>query len=534
MYVKPSYQFLLRQETSVRVPPPESISQFVIQDVIHDTLQIYEVNRKESSRYVNHLRYFFADGTFVEQSHPQQMNGEDDTEMVNDDGSVNGHPNEPHYSLEDLIIESAFSEMLTLPEPLYKNVYYHALIMEMCKQNPSDIAPALGRAVHCLYARVEQMDPECMYRFYDVFAHHLSNFNFAWNWKNWSSAMEENGLHPKLVFIRETLEKELRLSYYERVKTSLPDDMAGVFIDGPPTANFTYELPNHPLNQAASAVTRVLRSRGDEAAVLEAAGDITNALPDLTEAQQQDITRDVVTQCMLMLGSKSFSHVLNIIERNLQLLQHSNASTARSRRHTVLIVAEFWKHNPQFMSILLDRLLNYRVIDPMAIISWLFGAEIDDNFTVIRQPSDPSEEVGPKPLPNVAAIMVDNEISRSHIWEILTSTLNKVVARVSAQKTALTDTNGDDTHMDGNTNGEGKAAAAEEANSIYRAMLTRLSTLIANDERDWWKWWARGVFRDIVRLYHNDVPVDVLDEISGDEAVVEACSEARKMKSMGY
>lgn len=42
------------------------ISYFLIRDIIDDIIEIYEINRKECTKYLKDLAYNFASGTFVE------------------------------------------------------------------------------------------------------------------------------------------------------------------------------------------------------------------------------------------------------------------------------------------------------------------------------------------------------------------------------------------------------------------------------------------------------------------------------------
>lgn len=61
------------------------------------------------------------------------------------------------------------------------------------------------------------------------------------------------------------------------------------------------------------------------------------------------------------------------------------------------------------MGILLDKLLNYRVIDPASVITWVFEPE-QLQF-----------------------------VGRSFLWDILMNTLNKVNSRVAQIKSKLSD-----------------------------------------------------------------------------------------------
>jgi nuclear cap-binding protein subunit 1 len=76
-------------------------------------------------------------------------------------------------------------KILQLPNPERKLVYYGVVLMEMCKIQPDTFPIVFGRAVSFLFSRLDSMDVGCFYRFCDMFAHHLSNFGFYWNWNDW-------------------------------------------------------------------------------------------------------------------------------------------------------------------------------------------------------------------------------------------------------------------------------------------------------------------------------------------------------------
>jgi nuclear cap-binding protein subunit 1 len=62
-----------------------------------------------------------------------------------------------------------------------------------------------------------------------------------------------------------------------------------------------------------------------------------------------------------------YAQLIKVIEKYLELLQQFNISP-ESRLQTVQNVASFWKNNSQFMEIILDKLVNYRIVDPKSII----------------------------------------------------------------------------------------------------------------------------------------------------------------------
>lgn len=75
--------------------------------------------------------------------------------------------------------------MLRLPSPPYRQVYYAAALAELCKADHERFPGVLARAVDAVFRRIDVMDVECVYRLWNWFSHHLSNFGFVWNWRDW-------------------------------------------------------------------------------------------------------------------------------------------------------------------------------------------------------------------------------------------------------------------------------------------------------------------------------------------------------------
>jgi nuclear cap-binding protein subunit 1 len=66
-----------------------------------------------------------------------------------------------------------------------KQVYFAALIIELCKGENSSTSQSLKKAVHILFERLVDMDVGLIARLYNWFSHHLSNVGFEWDWEAW-------------------------------------------------------------------------------------------------------------------------------------------------------------------------------------------------------------------------------------------------------------------------------------------------------------------------------------------------------------
>ncbi|KAG2227596.1 hypothetical protein INT45_002281, partial [Circinella minor] len=477
-------------------PDYDSFEYFILQDIISDTIHTFESNRKECSKYLLAIGNNFDTDKFRLTNQQDQDQGE----SMDEDQSG--------WSLGDLLIENIFSQMLDLPTAPYRQVFYTCVLAELCRADSASFPKALGRTVKVIFDSIEDMDAACIYRFACWFAHHLSNFGFQWDWAAWQDALPLDPAHPKVCFIRETLEKDIRLSYYERIKSTVPEPFHALIPSQPPGPDFEYENGDHPLHDSAKEVIngmKTKKSSDDIQAILQRFKE-EQAAQGADEQEQTKLTHELFVQAMLLVGSKSFSHVLNVVERYLEVLRFVN-TTPEARVHTVTVVASFWKQNSQFLGILLDKLLNYRVIDPTSVITWAFE----------QQQLEHAE--------------------RSFVWEILQNTLNKVVTRVAQVKAKLEGCQ--QMHQENEAKRANEAltemaqAEAQQEQDTLRLMENSLSTVTREQkevfivayqkfvqilqekltssstgsedvEVTWTYRWIFGWYREMMRLYYKE------------------------------
>jgi nuclear cap-binding protein subunit 1 len=87
---------------------------------------------------------------------------------------------------QSIILQVVLGASLLLPESSHKHIYYISLITEVCKLSPQTIGPAVGKSIRKLYNSLSDgLDVDIARRFTEWFAIHMSNFNFAWVWKEW-------------------------------------------------------------------------------------------------------------------------------------------------------------------------------------------------------------------------------------------------------------------------------------------------------------------------------------------------------------
>jgi nuclear cap-binding protein subunit 1 len=194
------------------VPSTSDVASCLIRDAIIDTINILDYNRNATARFLIDIDCYFTPDTFVKRATPFDRLRE--LREIEGDRST--------WKPEDVAVDAVFSQLFQLPHPEHKLVYYHSVLTEACKIAPAAIAPSLGRAIRYLYRNIDSMDLELSYRFMDWFSHHLSNFGFTWKWTEWIDDVDLPSLDPKKAFIQGALDKEIRLSFAQRIKGTLP------------------------------------------------------------------------------------------------------------------------------------------------------------------------------------------------------------------------------------------------------------------------------------------------------------------------
>ena len=167
-----AYFSLFADQEIETVPKTTDVAASLLRDAIVDTIDQLDFNREAVAKFLVDLDCYWSVETFAKRGTPFDKFREVTGDRV-------------QWKSEDMVIDAIFSQLLKLPNPEHKLVYYHALITQSCKIAPAAIAPSLGRAIRCLYRSLHIMDLELANRFLDWFSHHLSNFEFRWRWAEW-------------------------------------------------------------------------------------------------------------------------------------------------------------------------------------------------------------------------------------------------------------------------------------------------------------------------------------------------------------
>jgi nuclear cap-binding protein subunit 1 len=130
-------------------------------------------------------------------------------------------------------------------------------------------------------------------------------------------------------------------------------------------------------------VLNLLRGRADANDVISHLESLGNSLEVSDEDTTVDaLVRSIAVQSLLQIGARSFSHLLNAIERYLPLLRNlasggaasipSGSGDAEAKRDILTAVAMFWKRSRNMVSIVFDKLMQYQIVDPNDVVGWTF------------------------------------------------------------------------------------------------------------------------------------------------------------------
>ena len=185
--------------------------------------------------------------------------------------------------------------------------------------------------------------------------------------------------------MRRAIEFEIRLAYHERIYKTLPEPMQGpdayTIPENGPTPAFEYEDPSHPHHDAAQAVLNLFRGRAKAEDVVTHLDTLRESLESSDEPNVDSRVRSIAVQSLLHIGSRSFSHFLNAIERYLVLLRNlaSGGSSSvggtgnpEAKTDVLTAAASFWKDNRQMVAIVFDKLMQYQIVDPTDVVGWTF------------------------------------------------------------------------------------------------------------------------------------------------------------------
>jgi len=370
------------------LPGAHAIERYLIEDEIANIIHTYHTERKDCAKYLTAMR------------------------------ANNKIP------LNYMIVEVIFGLLFQLPRSPHVDLFYGSLLLELCKLQPSTLPPVLVQAVEMIFERLSTMKTSCIERFVKWFSYHLSNFQFTWAWQDWLECLNDNPESPKIKFIRETLQRCMRLSFHQRVIDIVPEPFYKL-VPNKPSPVFKYEEADPPLfgSEYAQIITKKIRERAAAEEILRILNTVPNPSKDetapvtssssTTTTNNADLTYtmvqiDLFVSSLLWVGSKSFTHSFAALAKYHQLFKVL-IETEEQQIQVLKSMFEVWTNHQQMMVVLVDKLVKTQIVECSAVANWIFSSE------------------------------VGSELTNFYIWEILTSTIEKMNRQVEKYQNEIND-----------------------------------------------------------------------------------------------
>ncbi|EER40564.1 cap binding protein [Histoplasma capsulatum H143] len=361
------------------VPPTTDIAASLLRDNLTDTIDILDFNRIATAKFLIDVDCYFAPNTFIKRATP--------FDKIRDAVAA-GAGDRSTWKPEDVAVDAVFSLLLQLPTPEHKLVYYHSVLTEACKIAPAAIAPSLGRSIRFLYKNMERMDLALSYRFLD-----------------WVDDVELPAVHPKKAFICAALDKEIRLSFAQRIKGTLPEPYQALISEAKEkdTPDFKYALESTPYAAEAQEIMQLIRKKAPDAEIEPHILAIQHAAANQTDTADSLIpSTDAFVTSICYVGSKSLSHVLSCIERSKERLLSIGPQSPAARRQIITSVLSYWADQPGIGVNIIDKLLNYTILTPLSVIEWALVDHIEGGAA----------------------------LAKAHVYEMVAATMGKVTNRI--------------------------------------------------------------------------------------------------------
>ena len=186
-------------------------------------------------------------------------------------------------------------------------------------------------------------------------------------------------LNTKKAFIHAALDKEIRLSFAQRIKGTIPEPYQPLISEAKEkdSPDFKFADETTPFSAQGKELAQLIRRKAPSEEFAPIIQSIEEAATQSGIANPRLSSTDALVTAICWVGSKSLSHVLACIERcRDQLVTIANTSPA-DMRQIITSVMDYWRDQPGVGVNIVDKLLNYTILTPAAVIEWALIDKIE-------------------------------------------------------------------------------------------------------------------------------------------------------------
>jgi nuclear cap-binding protein subunit 1 len=207
-----------------------------------------------------------------------------------------------------------------------------------------------------------------------------------------------------MAFINGALDKEIRLSFAQRIRGTLPEPYIPLITEGKEkdTPDFKYSSEQTPYAKEGQEIMQLIRKKATDEEIQPLIAAIEEQAQSLGVEDPKVPSTDALVTAICYVGSKSLSHVLSCIERNKDRLLAIGSASTQARCQIITSVMEYWADQPGIAINIIDKLLNYTIISPLSVLEWAL----------------------------IESMAAGTILSKSHIFEMISATVGKVTNRM--------------------------------------------------------------------------------------------------------
>ncbi|KAG8130329.1 putative Nuclear cap-binding protein [Naja naja] len=248
---------------------------------------------------------------------------------------LTSYPGNNKIPLNYHIVEVIFAELFQLPVPPHTEIMYTTLFIELCKLQPGSLPQ-----VDCAVLQIPTQNV-----FLSILQCLCSSI--------WSDAVSEDLDRPRPKFVREVLEKCMRLSYHQRI-VDIVHASFSVLTPANPTCIYKYgdesnkSLPGYNVALCLSIAVKNKASNDEIFTILKDVPNLNQEEDDDEGFSYNPLKIEVFVQTVLHLASKSFSHSFSALGKFREVLR-TLAESDEGKLHVLRVMYEVWKNHPQIL-----------------------------------------------------------------------------------------------------------------------------------------------------------------------------------------
>ncbi|OZC08286.1 hypothetical protein X798_04637 [Onchocerca flexuosa] len=249
-----------------------------------------------------------------------------------------------------VILEVIFSQLFHLPEAPTRPIFYGSLLIELCKTK--SMPQVIAQAAEIFYQRIDSMQVACIDRLIDWFSYHMSNFEYRWSWSDWNDCIDLDRLAPRHIFVREVLDKCMRLSYHQRLAEFLPPAFEKM-IPEKPVISYDLNDDEHPDRDFAIILEKAFRDKISADEMIDLLRSKTGNRMDINSRLS------IFFKVLLYLARKTFSHNFAALTRYYSTLKEFIGGREDAQLTILRTLYETWKlHGQKFAITLAEHIVN--------------------------------------------------------------------------------------------------------------------------------------------------------------------------------